>query len=70
MFKERLLETLKISKKGNKSDEEMTETMTKIQNQERLTGQEFDKVYDTIWKEGPKTAYKDPDKWRKASDTV
>jgi hypothetical protein len=69
MFKERLLETLKCSH-GNKPDEETLKTITKIQNHKTLSSQEFLKVYDTIRKEGPKTAYQNPDSWRKAGDTL
>jgi hypothetical protein len=69
MFKERLLETLKRSH-GNKPDEETLQTITKIQNHKTLSSQEFLKVYDTIRKEGPKTAYQNPDSWRKAGDTL
>ena len=70
MFKERLLETLKLSKKGNKSDKEMTEAMNKIQKHERLSSQEFCDVYDAIWKEGPKAEYRNPDNWKIPSDKV
>jgi hypothetical protein len=70
MFKERLLEILKLSQNGNEPDEETLQTMTKIQNDKTLSSQEFLKVYDTIMKEGPKTAYQNPDSWRKAGDTL
>ena len=70
MFKERLLETLKRSQNGNKTDEVTLQTMTKIQNHKKLSSEEFLKVYDAIRKEGPKTAYQNPDSWRKAGDTV
>ena len=69
MFKERLLETLKFSQNGGKPDEETLQAMAKIQNQKKLSSQEFLKVYDTIRKEGPKTAYQNPNSWRKAGDT-
>ncbi|MGD0644115.1 MAG: hypothetical protein ABSA75_04350 [Candidatus Bathyarchaeia archaeon] len=68
MFKKRLLETLTLSQNGNKPDEETVQAMTKIQKQKRLSSQEFLKVYDTIWKEGPKTAYQSPDSWRRNGD--
>lgn len=71
MFKERLLETLKLSQNGNKPDEETLQTtMTKIQNHKALSSKESLKVYDTIWKEGPKIAYQNPNNWRKAGDTL
>jgi DNA relaxase NicK len=68
MFKERLLEKLKLSQNGNNPDEKTVQAMTKIQNHKRLSSQEFLKVYDTIWKEGPKTVYQHPDNWRRNVD--
>jgi len=70
MFKERLIETLKLSQNGDKPDEETLQAMTKIQNHKKLSSQEFLKVYDTIRKEGPKTAYQNPNSWRKVGDTL
>jgi hypothetical protein len=70
MFKNRLLETLKRYKNGNKPDDETFRAMAKIQENKRLSSQEFLKVYDTIWQEGPKTFYKNPDSWRKSGDTL
>jgi len=69
MFKNRLLETLKRSQNGQTPDDETFQAMVKIQNHKRLSSQEFLKVYDTIWQEGPKTFYKNPDAWRKSGDT-
>jgi hypothetical protein len=69
MFKERLLETLKFSQNGGKPDKETLNVMAKIQNHKKLSSQEFLKVYDTIRKEGPKTAYQNPNSWRKTGDT-
>ena len=70
MFEERLLETLKVSQNGSKPDEEMNQIITKIQNHEKLTSEEFQKVWDTIWKEGPKTAYVNPEDLRKPGPTT
>jgi hypothetical protein len=70
MFKERLIETLKLSQNGAKPDEETLQAMTKIQNRKKLSSQEFLKVYDTIRKEGPKTSYQNPDSWRRVGDTI
>jgi hypothetical protein len=70
MFKNRLLEALKLSQNGNNLDDETFRAMAKIQNHKRLSGHEFLKVYDAIWQEGPKTFYKDPDSWRKSGDTL
>jgi len=65
MFKQRLVKTLKLSEKGKSLDGETDKAVTKIQEQKRLSSQEFQKIYDTIWKEGPKTVYQSPDAWRK-----
>ena len=54
MFKDRLLEALKHSKKRSKHDDETNRAITKIGNQQRLSSQEFLKVYDTLWQEGPR----------------
>jgi hypothetical protein len=70
MFKERLLEALKLSQNVDKPDEETLQAMTKIKNRKKLSSQEFLKVYDTIRKEGPKTAYQNPNSWRKEGDTL
>jgi hypothetical protein len=70
MFKERLIEALKLSQNGDKPDEETLQAMTKIQNRKKLSSQEFLKVYDTIRKEGPKTVYQNPNSWRKEGDTL
>jgi len=63
MPKNRLIETLKHPQNGNKPDYETVRAISKIENHKRLSSQEFKKVYDIIWKEGPKTTYKDPDNW-------
>jgi hypothetical protein len=70
MFKERLLETLKRSQNEKTPDEKTLQTLTKIQNHKKLSSKEFLNVYDSIWKEGPKTTYQNPDAWRKTGDTT
>ena len=69
MFEERLLESLKASQNSSKPNDETTQIITKIQNHEKLSSQEFQKVWETIWKEGPKTAYQNPECWRKPGPT-
>jgi hypothetical protein len=69
MFKNRLLETLKRSKNVKNMDNETLQAIDKIEEHKRLTSQEFQKVYDAIWQEGPETAYKDPDNWRKSGNS-
>jgi hypothetical protein len=61
MFKDRFLDALKSKKNDEKLDNEMAKAMTKIQKQKRLSSQEFLKVYDSLWREGPATSYQNPD---------
>lgn len=70
MFKERLLGALKFSQNGDEPDEETLQAMIKIQKRKKLSSQEFLKVYDTIRQEGPKTAYQNPNSWRRVGDTL
>lgn len=70
MFKERLIETLKLSYNTNKPDEETVQAITKIQNRKKLSSEEFFKVFDTIRQEGPKTTYHNPNSWRRSGDTL
>jgi hypothetical protein len=35
----------------------------KLRKQENLTSNEFWAVYETIWQEGPKFKYRNPQKW-------
>jgi len=53
MFKDRLLEALKHSKNRSKDDDETARAIAKMGSQKRLSSQEFLKVYDTLWQEGP-----------------
>ena len=61
MFRDKVLETLNRSKTNNKEDEKTINAIDKIQRQKRLSSEEFQKVYDTLWKEGPKVKYQRPD---------
>ena len=54
MFKDRLLEALKHSKNSSKEDYETARAIAKMESQKRLSSQEFLKVYDTLWQEGPR----------------
>jgi len=68
MFKERLIEALKQSQNKETTNQTLQTTMTKIQNQKRLSSEEFLKGFDAIWKDGPKTAYQNPNAWRRSAD--
>jgi len=71
MFKERLIKKLKSSSQKEKiSNDEIVQGMTKIQGHKRLSSKEFLKVYDTIWEEGPKTLYQNPDGQRRSGDDL
>jgi hypothetical protein len=70
MFKERLLESLKVSQNTVMLDEETLQAITKIQNRKKLSSKEFLRVYDTTRQEGPKATYQNPDSWRRSGDTL
>jgi hypothetical protein len=69
MFKERLIETLKLSHNTNKPNEETLQAIIKIQKRKKLSSEEFLKVYDTIRQEGPKATYQNLNSWRRSGDT-
>jgi len=56
MSKNRLIDVLK-NNNNVKSDEEIAQATTKIENHKRLSNQEFQKIYETLWKEGPSIKY-------------
>jgi hypothetical protein len=60
MFKDRLLEALKHSKKRSK-DAETARAIAKMGSQQRLSSQEFLKIYDSLWQEGPRVKHRTPD---------
>jgi hypothetical protein len=69
MFRDKLVKTLNRSKTNNKKDKKTREAIDKIQRQKRLSTEEFRKIYDTLWKEGPKVKYQSPDEWRKPGES-
>ncbi len=70
MFLENLLNTIKQSQKEKQPDEETNRVMTKMKQQKRLSSEEFLKVYDTIWQQGPTTKYQTPDAWANHKNRV
>lgn len=56
MFKDRLLEALKCTRQPVPNDE-LSVAVEKIQKQKRLSSQEFQKVYEALWREGPAIKY-------------
>jgi hypothetical protein len=59
MIRNRLLDTLR-SRNSEKQDGEISRATEKIEKQERLSSQEFLKVYETIWQAGPTIKYENP----------
>jgi len=67
MFKDKLVKTLNQSK-TNKEDKKTRKAIDKIKRQRRLSSEEFWKLYDDLWKDGPKIKYQSPDAWRKLGE--
>lgn len=61
----KLLKVL-ISKKIK--DKKTIQAMAKIDKQKRLSSEEFIKVYDSLWKDGPSVKFQNPDSWERARD--
>ena len=62
MFKDNVINALKDKKStDNNDDETIVKAADKIQKQKRLSSNEFLKVYDSLWKEGPAVKYQNPD---------
>jgi hypothetical protein len=56
------LDALK-QKQGQQSDEETQRAMDKMKQRKRLSSEEFLRVYDALWQEGPSGKYQTPDGW-------
>ena len=63
MFKEKFIELLK-SKNENTQNKQTAKAIDKIKKEKRLSSEEFQKVYDSLWKEGPAIKYQNPNAWR------
>jgi len=62
MFKDTVIGFLKDKKSIDpNNDKIMVKAANKIQKQKRLSSNEFLSVYDSLWKEGPKVQYQNPD---------
>ena len=59
MLRNRLADALKNRSK-DKQDGDLSQAAAKIENQKRLSNKEFQKVYDSIWQEGPTVKYQNP----------
>jgi hypothetical protein len=51
---------VKKNKNRDKADEEISRVVATIENQKRLSSEEFQKVYETIWQNGPSVKYQNP----------
>jgi hypothetical protein len=69
MFKDKLTKTLNRTKTSKKENNKTIKAIDKIRGQKRLSSEEFRKVYDTLWTEGPKIQYQSPDAWRRAGES-
>ena len=63
MLKNKLRNALRSKPQVEENYEKMLRNTKKIEKQKRLSSHEFLKVYDTLYKEGPKTKYQNPEKW-------
>jgi len=68
MLKDKVVKTLNRSETKKKENKKTVKAIDKIQRQKRLSSNEFRKVYDTLWTEGPKIKYQSPDAWRKLGE--
>jgi hypothetical protein len=59
MFRDAVIDFLKDKKSID--DKIIAKAANKIQKQKRLSSNEFLSVYDSLWKEGPKVQYQNPD---------
>jgi hypothetical protein len=49
----------------NTEDKKTVQAADKIEQQKRLSSEEFLKVYKNIWKEGPSVKFQNPNYWNK-----
>ncbi len=62
MFKKRLLNALKNKEALDSNDnKKIALAVSKIEKQKRLSSQEFQSIYNSLWKEGPSVQYQNPD---------
>lgn len=62
IFKKELIRLLTRKKKG-KLKEDRIRVIDKLKKQERLTDDEFWRVYESIRQEGPEVKYQNPQNW-------
>jgi hypothetical protein len=59
IFNEKLIKTI-ARKQKTKLKQDKIRVLNKLKKQERLTDDEFWRVYESIWQEGPKVRYPNP----------
>ncbi|MCW4031088.1 MAG: hypothetical protein NWE80_01850 [Candidatus Bathyarchaeota archaeon] len=64
ILKKKLIKILSRKRKGE-SKEDRDRVVDKLRKKERLTGDEFWKVYELIRQEGPQVSFANPDNWIK-----
>jgi hypothetical protein len=70
ILREELLKILKKSTKTNKNDKQLLKLMDKIKKQKRLKSQEFLNIHSMLWKAGPATLYRSPQKWERVTRDI
>lgn len=58
-----LREFVKVHKNRKLPSPEKPKVVAKKMKQKRLTSEEFLRIYETLWKEGPKVKYVNPGNW-------
>jgi hypothetical protein len=61
----RTIEALSLSQE---LDKKTLESLGKINEQKRLSTNEFQRLYDIIWKKGPESRVQNPDAWFRRSE--
>ena len=67
---EELSAVLKRAQKDQKLGKELLTVMDKIHKEEHLKSDDFIKLYEILWQEGPKVQYKNPDNWSSYGSTL
>ena len=63
MFRDDVLNALKQKQKTQKLDAQLTKAIEKMQKRKKLSTSELLKVYDALWKEGPRVKSNNCDAW-------
>jgi regulator of replication initiation timing len=61
---------LKALKSKKNRDKKTIKATIKIEKQRRLSSEEFIRVYDSLWKDGPTVKFPNPDSWERARDNI